>query len=284
MIPNFRPDHATVGWQYQRVVICQASRKDEEVTMKFLRVMTAATFFAFGAHAASALDLGAMSDNERADFRAEVRSYLLDNPEVLMEAISVLEERQAEAARANEAAVLEFLADSIFDDGFSWVGGNPDGDITLVEFSDYRCGYCRQAHPEIEQLLQADGNIRFILKEFPILGEQSTISSQFAIAVKELYGDEMYKEIHDALITMRTDSTPENLERLAIAFDLDPSAISDEMQSERTANIINANHQLASQLQITGTPTFVLRDQLLRGYLPLAEMQKRVDAAREAKN
>ena len=157
-------------------------------------------------------------------------------------------------------------------------------DITLVEFSDYRCGYCRQAHPEIEQLLQADGNIRFILKEFPILGEQSTISSQFAIAVKELYGDEMYKEIHDALITMRTDSTPENLERLAIAFDLDPSAISDEMQSERTANIINANHQLASQLQITGTPTFVLRDQLLRGYLPLAEMQKRVDAAREAKN
>ncbi len=252
--------------------------------MKFLRVMTAATFFAFGAHAASALDLGAMSDNERADFRAEVRSYLLDNPEVLMEAISVLEERQAEAARANEAAVLEFLADSIFDDGFSWVGGNPDGDITLVEFSDYRCGYCRQAHPEIEQLLQADGNIRFILKEFPILGEQSTISSQFAIAVKELYGDEMYKEIHDALITMRTDSTPENLERLAIAFDLDPSAISDEMQSERTANIINANHQLASQLQITGTPTFVLRDQLLRGYLPLAEMQKRVDAAREAKN
>ena len=244
----------------------------------------AAWFLLFvGAHTAAALDLSDMSHSERAEFRSEVRDYLLENPEVLMEAIAVLEQRQAEAARANEAAALEFLSESIFDDGHSWVGGNPEGDVTLVEFTDYRCGYCRQAHPEVEELVASDGNIRLILKEFPILGEQSILSSQFAIAVKELYGDDTYKDIHDALITMRADAVPETLERLAEAFGLDPAAISDEMLSERTAAIINANHRLASQLQITGTPTFIMGDQLLRGYLPLDEMRSQVQALRDSR-
>ena len=93
----------------------------------------AAWFLLFvGAHTAAALDLSDMSDSERAEFRSEVRDYLLENPEVLMEAIAVLEQRQAEAARANEAAALEFLSESIFNDGHSWVGGNPEGDVTLV--------------------------------------------------------------------------------------------------------------------------------------------------------
>ena len=131
--------------------------------------------------------------------------------------------------------------------------------------------------------MASDGNIRLILKEFPILGEQSILSSQFAIAVKELYGDDTYKDIHDALITMRADAVPETLERLAEAFGLDPAAISDEMLSERTAAIINANHRLASQLQITGTPTFIMGDQLLRGYLPLDEMRSQVQALRDSR-
>ena len=81
------------------------------------------------------------------------------------------------------------------------MGGNPDGDITVVEFIDYRCGYCRKAYQEVEDLVKADGNIRLVLKEYPILGEDSTISSRFAIAVLQLHGGEAYKKAHDALIT-----------------------------------------------------------------------------------
>ena len=91
---------------------------------------------------AAALDLSAMTAEERALFRAEVRAYLLDNPEVIMEAVRSLEERQAEAQAKADLDLVQRHAEAIFNDGFSYVGGNPDGDITLVEFMDYRCSFC----------------------------------------------------------------------------------------------------------------------------------------------
>ena len=105
-----------------------------------------------------------MTDAERAYFRAEVRAYLLENPEVLMEAIAVLEEKRNSDAAATDAVLLETNADEIFNDPASWVGGNPDGDITVVEFMDYRCGYCKKAFDEVKELIASDGNIRFIVK------------------------------------------------------------------------------------------------------------------------
>lgn len=122
-------------------------------------------------------DLTSMTDAERAAFGAEVRAYLLENPEVIMEAVAALEQRQAADAANTDRTLVETYSNAIFNDGHSWVGGNPDGDITLVEFLDYRCGYCRKASSEVEQLLETDGNIKFIVKEFPILGEESVISA-----------------------------------------------------------------------------------------------------------
>ncbi len=101
---------------------------------------------------AQAFDVTNMTEDERAALREEIRSYLLDNPEVIMEAVSVLEQRQAEAQAQGDVELVRVNAQAIFEDGHSWVGGNPDGDITLVEFTDYRCGFCRRAHPEVEQL------------------------------------------------------------------------------------------------------------------------------------
>ena len=96
----------------------------------------------------AAMDLKELSDEERAQFRAEVRAYLLENPEVIMEAIEVLQNREAQAQAQADVDMVSDNAEAIFNDGFSWVGGNPDGDITLVEFLDYRCGYCRKAFDE----------------------------------------------------------------------------------------------------------------------------------------
>jgi protein-disulfide isomerase len=223
---------------------------------------------------AAALDLGNMSAAEQDDFRAAVRSYLIENPEVLMEAIAVLDQRQAEAAARNDATLAQFNREALFNDGYSWVGGNPDGDVTLVEFLDYRCGYCRRAHDEVAELVNGDGNIRFIIKELPILGEQSTLSSQFAIAVKQLHGDAAYFEVHEALMSMRNDATAESLTRLATAFDIDPAPVMARMTSPEVAAEIATTRSLADTLKITGTPTFVLQDQMLRGYVPLDQMQQ----------
>ncbi|TCL09754.1 protein-disulfide isomerase [Shimia isoporae] len=224
----------------------------------------------------SALDLDSMSDEERAAFRAEVRAYLLDNPEIIMEAVAVLEERQANAQAANDDAMIAAHAEAIFNDGFSWVGGNPDGDITLVEFVDYRCGYCRKAHDEVAELVKSDGNIKLIVKEFPILGEASVASSRFAIAIKQLHGDEAYKLAHDALITMRKDPSEKVLSKLASSFGYDGDEILARMQSEDVTSELRATQQLARALQISGTPTFVMKDELLRGYLPLEAMKSMV--------
>ncbi len=233
------------------------------------------------AQAFDVTNMSDMSDDERSALRDEIRSYLLDNPEIIMEAVGVLEQRQAEAQAMGDVDLVRVNAEAIFEDDHSWIGGNPDGDITLVEFTDYRCGFCRRAHAEVEQLLEADDNIRFIVKEFPILGEESVLASRFAIAVKQVAGDEAYKAAHDALITFRGAVTPEALDGLAQELDLDAAAVLAQMNSEEVTQIIAENHALAGRLQISGTPTFVLEDQLLRGYMPLADMQTLVAQTRQ---
>lgn len=229
---------------------------------------------------AFALDLDAMSPAERDAFRAEVRAYLLDNPEVLMEAIGVLEARQAEAEAATDMTLATTNAEALFNDGYSYVGGNPDGDITLVEFMDYRCGYCRRAAPEVDALLETDGNIRWVIKELPILGEQSVLASQFAVAVQQLHGDAVYRDVHDALMAMRGDMTADTLGLLAETLDLDPAPILARAAGPEVAQVLAENAALAQRMQISGTPTFVLEDQMMRGYAPLPEMQKLVTLVR----
>jgi protein-disulfide isomerase len=221
---------------------------------------------------AQALDLGAMSEAERAAFRAEIRAYLLDNPEVIMEAVELLEKRQAEASANADLALVAANRSELLDDGFSWVGGNPDGDITLVEFMDYRCGYCRRAVPEVAKLLKEDGNIRLVIKEFPILGEASVMSSRFAIATKQVVGDDAYKQVHDALIDFSGEPDALSLQRLAEGLGLDGEAILARMDAPEVTDELARTRALAQRLQISGTPTFVLGDELLRGFLPADQM------------
>lgn len=234
---------------------------------------TAATAIALAlALPASAADLTALSDAERAQFRAEVRAYLLENPEVIMEAVDALRQREAEQQAQNDVSLVTDLADEIFNDGYSWVGGNPDGDITLVEFLDYRCGYCKKAHSEVAKLLETDGNIRLIVKELPILGDDSVLASRFAVATKQLAGDDSYEALTDALMSLQGNVSVPVLKRLASTFGLDADAIEAHMDSDEVSAEIAQTRELAGKLDISGTPTFVLQDELLRGYLPYDQM------------
>ncbi|WP_109464198.1 DsbA family protein [Albibacillus kandeliae] len=235
-------------------------------------LISAVTALTFAATPLLAFDPAAMSDSEREAFRAEVRAYLLDNPEVIMEAVALMQQKQADAQDQADLELVQIHADALFDDGYSWVGGNPDGDITLVEFMDYRCGYCRKAVPEVASLLESDGNIRLIVKEFPILGEASVAASRFAIATKQIAGDEAYAQVHDALLAFNGEVSDVALRRLGEGLGLETDEIIDHMNSDEVTEVIAKNHQLAKALEISGTPTFVLQDELLRGFLPANQM------------
>ena len=229
----------------------------------------------------AAFDISAMSDEERSAFRAEVRAYLIENPEVLLEAIQTLEDREAEMAAATDADRIEAHAAAIFGDDHSWIGGNPEGDVTIVEFLDYRCGFCRRAHPVITELVEGDKNIRLIVKEFPILGDDSVMASRFALAVKSIHGDDAYKRVHDALMELRAGINERTLTIVAEAEGLDSEAIFASMDSDDITKVIETNRALAQTMEINGTPSFIVGDQLLRGFLPLEGMQAVVAEARE---
>ncbi|MAM25346.1 MAG: disulfide bond formation protein DsbA [Rhodobacteraceae bacterium] len=229
---------------------------------------------------AQAMDLTELTDAERAQFRAEVRSYLLDNPEVIMEAVELLQNREAEAQANAEQSLISDNADAIFNDGYSYVGGNPDGDITLVEFLDYKCGYCKRAHPEVEKLLKTDGNIKLIVKEFPILGAESMLASRYVVAAKQVVGGDSYKALGDALMAYNGEVTLPALRRLAATFGLDSDAIEAKMDSDEVTAEIAKTRALADRLRISGTPTFVLEDEMLRGYLPYDQMMALVEEKR----
>jgi len=225
-----------------------------------LRICLSALCAFFLALPVAALDLDSMSDAERAAFGEAVRDYLLENPQVIMDAVQVLEDRQQQQQARADFDLVSANKDDLFNDGFSFVGGNPDGDITLVEFMDYRCGYCKRAAPEVEKLVASDGNIRLIVKEFPILGEQSVLAARFAIATKQVVGPAAYKAVHDTLIAFKGDITMSSLTRIADTLDLDAQAITPSMSSEAVTQEIAKIRDLAQRLQISCTSTFVMQD------------------------
>ncbi len=233
-----------------------------------------------GATFTQAAGVDNMTGDERDVFRAEVRAYLLDNPEVILEAIQVLEQRQAQSeAQSDLDLVRENFAD-LTRDGYSWVGGNPDGAITIVEFSDYRCAFCKRAFPEIKAILEANDDVRFVLKEFPILGPDSTLSSRAAISVLINQGDEIYEGFHDALMVHNGAINIKTLSRLLTDVGGDADLMVEHLDDEIVTQILAKNNALASRMKISGTPSFLIGTEMLRGFAPAATMQEFVDRAR----
>jgi len=240
----------------------------------------AISFIFFLATQSFALDLSKMSAAERALLQKEIRIYLLENPEIIMEAVEVLRAKEQQAAIQSDFELVKKHKKAIFEDGFSFIGGNPNGDITLVEFVDYRCGYCKKAHNEVEKLLSTDGNIRFVIKEFPILGDDSLMLSKFALAVKIVHGDEMYKLVHGILIKMKAPPSEKAFDQIISNLNLDAKLVESAVESNEVNGMIAYTRTLAERLKISGTPTFVLNDELIRGYVPFDALINIVDDKR----
>tara|TARA_Y100000589_G_scaffold319159_1_gene347418 strand:- start:796 stop:1488 length:693 start_codon:yes stop_codon:yes gene_type:complete len=216
-----------------------------------------------------AFDLNNMTSADREKLQKEIRRFILENPDIIFEAADLVRKREAALEIKEDEELIRSNFEELFYDNYSYVGGNPNGEMTLVEFVDYKCSYCRKASEIVRKFLEEDQNIRFIVKEFPILGEASLISSKFAIAVKNVGGPEKYKLVHDILLTLTAEPSEPYLRRIAVELQINPEELLEAMESEPVLQEISRTAKLAKKLKISGTPTFILDDQFLRGFVPL---------------
>ncbi len=208
-----------------------------------------------------------------------IEQFLLDDPKVLQRVSTALEQTlRAEEAARSETALAEFR-DQIFNAPDQIVLGNPDGDVTLVEFFDYNCGYCRAALPDMATLLAEDPNLRIILKEFPILSNESIDAARIGVLVGE--SDANYWDFHSALFTSR--GKIDKSVALAAAQDLGLSPVELELQmgDPRVAQTIQSSYEIAQALGITGTPTYIIGNEIIPGAIGADELRARIADMRE---
>ena len=200
-----------------------------------------------------------------------VKDYLMREPEIIYEAIQEFQRRQQIAEQERQTAMLTTHAGAIFEDERDGVV-NEDGDVTLVEFFDYRCGYCRSMAASMQTLLLRDPKLKFVLKEFPILGEDSMRAAKAALAAKQ---QGAYIEFHNALMGA-SDMSMASIERLANHYDLDVEQLVSDMESDEVVAHINDSLELGRQLGISGTPSFVLGETIIPGAAPVAQLAQMI--------
>jgi protein-disulfide isomerase len=212
------------------------------------------------------------------DFETQARTYLLENPEVLVESFQLLEERRQAAENNELATFLSERRDEIFNDPDSPVAGNPDGDVALVEFFDYNCPYCRKAAPLLAQAEEADPNLKLVFKEWPILGPGSEFAAKAALAARN---QGKYEAFHKTMMAYSGSIDESATMAVAAEVGLDVEQLKGDMEDPAIAAAIERNRALATDLRITGTPTFVVGDEVIRGLVDLNTLQRSIAAARE---
>jgi protein-disulfide isomerase len=222
-----------------------------------------------------------MDAAEKAEIGAVIRDYLLANPEVLEEAIEVLQQRRtAEAATALKRKIADNSA-RIFDSEHQIVLGNPDGAVTIVEFFDYNCGYCKRAVTDMTALIAANPDLRIVLKEFPILSEASAQAAGISIAVNEV-APERYLDFHQELFARPGQADAAKALEVARDLGLDVEAVTAASKVPGiSANLLEV-HELAGLLGISGTPSYVIGTELVPGAIGYDTLQAKVAAARQA--
>lgn len=235
---------------------------------------------------ASAAPAQTFTDAQRAEIERIVHDYLTKtHPETLLEASEELQKREQAETDAKSKAALASARDKVFNDPNSPVGGNPKGDVTVVEFFDYQCPYCKGAQPTVEKLLKEDKGVRFVYKDFPILGPSSVLAAKAALAsVKQ----GKYIQFNEALMKApfshgaRPKDDEELVFKTAKEVGLNIDKLKKDMEDDSISKIIDANMELAGELGARGTPYFIVGDQVYPGAMQYDELKKAVAAARAA--
>ena len=212
-------------------------------------------------------------------FERRVRDYLVANPEVIVEAMQNLERKQREAEQTEAQAALATHRDELLNSPESPVGGNPQGDVTLVEFFDYNCPYCRQVAPTMMAAEADDPKLRIVYKEFPILGPNSVFAARAALAARQ---QNLYPEFHKAMMQVSGAADEGRVMEVAGQIGLDVERLRNDMADPAVDAEIARNLALAQVLRINGTPGFVIGDEILRGATDLQTMQTLIARARKS--
>jgi protein-disulfide isomerase len=209
-----------------------------------------------------------------------VRDYLRDHPEAVIEAIHQYQANEEVVRRERTEGLLGTLRPQVERDPSSPVGGNPNGNVTVVEFFDYTCSFCKRVFPTIMELIKDDGNIRYVFKEYPILTPQSVVAARAALAAWAMDRG-AYVPFHSALMSARGNLTEQKIFRFASESGLDVEALRRRMAEKDIENALAGNFKLAEELGISGTPAFIIGRNLVPGAADAETLRKLVLATRE---
>ena len=214
-------------------------------------------------------------DFSRTEIEQIVREYLIANPEVMLEVQDALEAKQRDQQQVAQLEAIRGASDEIFNSPHDGVYGNPDAKYTLVEFFDYNCGYCKRALGDMLEMTKANPDVRFVLKEFPILGPDSQRAHIVAQAFQHIM-PEKYAEFHTSLLGAAGRATEESAIKLALSLGADEAALREAMKDPKIADVFNRTFEIANQLGITGTPSYVVGEEVVFGALGRDVLEQKI--------
>ena len=221
------------------------------------------------------------ANSSRTELQSVIREYIISHPEVLQEAMAELERRQTASETEKARGAIKEHAQTLFNSPRQVTIGNRDGDVTLVEFFDYNCGYCKQALPDMNALMSGDGKLRIVLKEFPVLGPGSIEAAQVAVAVRmQDPTGEKYLAFHQKLLGSRGQADKARALAAARDADVDIARLEADLNSDEVKASIEENFKLAESLGINGTPSYVIGNELVAGAVGLNALKDKIKSAR----
>jgi protein-disulfide isomerase len=245
--------------------------------MKMRRFITFVSAGLFALSLAAPAFADSFTAGQKSDIENLVHQYLIEHPEILQEMANKLEEKSKLAEATQRTQTLKAKAAEIFHSPGDAVVGNPKGDVTVVEFFDYNCSWCKKSIKEMQSLVEQDKNVRIVMKEFPIFGDGSEYGAKAALAsVKQ----GKYWQFHQALFAAESKVTPEVVDQIAKAQGIDVAKMKADMKNPAILATLQKNQLLAQSLAINGTPGFVVDDQLNPGYTPLDGLQAMIATVR----
>ncbi len=244
---------------------------------RYLAIAAAATAL-IGGGAAKAADF---SDPQKSEIESIVKAYILKNPEIIQQAIDALNNREKAAEAAARAKNLADLKGPLYSSPNEAVVGNPDGKITLVEFFDYNCGYCKKMLPDIARLMKDNPDLRVILRDFPVLSDASIDAATVAAGVRDQFKGDKFWEYHQRLLGMRGLIGKEQANELAEEMGADMPRLARDAQAPQAKAGLEESFKLGRLLQIQGTPSYVVGDAVVDGAVGYDDLQAKLDNLRK---
>lgn len=230
---------------------------------------------------ASPVKMAEFSNDQRKELEGIIRNYLIANPEIIRDAITELQRRQDAAEKLAQTKIITDSADQIFASAHQVVLGNPDGKVTLVEFFDYNCTYCRRAEADMKKLIADDSNLRIVLKQFPVLGPGSLEAAKVAVAL-HMTAPDKYAAFHDALLGEPGQVNGQKALAVAASVGVDPEALKGKIDSPEVKATIAESYDLAGKLNLTGTPSYVTHNEVIVGAVGYDTLKAKIDALASA--